>query len=1222
MARTKKVVIALLISLFLVASFALASVNLGQAKVSGASNAVEFTDSFDYLGFEDQSVSTVFSSGIWSAESKANGAAQDNSQPVVEDGVMRLSKGMSAQLLWTKISGFSFDVNKTYTIKLDVKVTSFGDDSHAQAREVYIAPGGYYNQVELKSSQSANKVIRTGGTYCGNLNVEYTLNTTYGVELVWVPKTGTVTSTLKNGSTVVSTGSRVDTTNYVNANTYFSNWVFRCEDGAFEMDNFSFTDGTNTYTENFTTTPTAGYMSSEGIWTKGDMLRPSGNAPTVENGVVYLKTMENMEFHWQKITAYDSSKAYTFEFDFKVTNAGNGTTWQADACTRALFVSFGGWYNQIEMPMPDGRIRAGDTYATFGESVYVNAKLHAKVVLEGNMVSSFVFDESGNCVIFGSRTNTAYGSGTDTYMPHFALRCEDGAVEIDNFQFRAETFEKGASTALAITTNNCANYSADLNYNGTQRISVKLNSTEIMSISPDTGLVLGGSAVLGTYGAGKYGVKVMVNIEQKMVNMEITLPNGGIVRRGSYALVPTSATAYAIDVYAFSSDAVQNASVSYSSITKNSYEINETEPTYSGFNASVYNLVTSFNDAATTRNFAFTALTSFVNGGTMAVRYREKGATAWTVADAVKEVESTNSTEDYYKADVTGLKANTEYEYQIGIKGSASNWSKTYSFKTATGTEDEFSFIAVGDTQGITWNGRTGATKGFMFAQTAYNEAFAEVANAAFALHTGDVVENGGDVAQWNMYFKSLGEYGATIPSFATIGNHDTYNINTTTGENYFDLHFNHPNNGGSAVLDKTYTDKFTSSVLKALIKKIDETIYSFNYGDAHFVVLASGNYSSEDQYLLQAQRAWLEADLKANECAKWKIIMVHEPVYHRVGGTESRPWLYDVIENNGVDLVIQGHSHLVTRSYPMKDGKIVSKLNPDVVSQGIGTVYTTVGSTAYNHDGLGSPNVEEMLTIATPHSEQPSYATVKVSGNKLIMTVKQIDGLVLDSFEILADVEKADHAGTLSTQGAKDPTCGEEGYTGDKYCSLCGKIAEKGQVIPATEEHVYDCQDATEKYKKSGATCTEKAKYFFSCKCGAKGTEAFEYGEAKGHNYGEWISEEPAQVGKEGKLGHYHCQDCNTYFDEDYNVLNDLTIPALPQPETSSSEIISSSTIISSNVNSNQTSSDVSSKENTSQGSQAKPVGGCGGNISNTLLILLPLAIFAFITILKKSKN
>ena len=54
---------------------------------------------------------------------------------------------------------------------------------------------------------------------------------------------------------------------------------------------------------------------------------------------------------------------------------------------------------------------------------------------------------------------------------------------------------------------------------------------------------------------------------------------------------------------------------------------------------------------------------------------------------------------------------------------------------------------------------------------------------------------------------------------------------------------------------------------------------------------------------------------------------------------------------------------------------------------------------------------------------------------------------------------------------------------------------------------HTFDQQVTTSEYLASERTCNNKAKYFYSCSCGFKGTDTFESGYAMGHAYGDWIS-------------------------------------------------------------------------------------------------------------------
>ena len=590
------------------------------------------------------------------------------------------------------------------------------------------------------------------------------------------------------------------------------------------------------------------------------------------------------------------------------------------------------------------------------------------------------------------------------------------------YNLKSSKLTAAINTPVTILGNEQALYSAKVNYVTGSKITVMLGTNELFSLSNDVLKILN-ATIEGVSESGEYTVYACVNPAQNMTMVEVTLPGGGIIRRGMY----NKNSGSSILLSATDGERIiGKPTLSYENLTLNEYEVVTMAPESEGFGKDVYNLVTSFSDAATTRLFAWTAKAEFIGTRTMAVKYRVKGTSDWCVVDAYKLTEPTEyEPEDYFKADVSGLVADTEYEYKIGVKDSTdevNEWSKAYTFTTATGNEKEFTFIAIGDTQGETWEGTVSEEnpKGqrFMYTLSALNEALEEVGTPAFILHAGDVVENGLREDQWNLYFKALGEVGASVPHFAAPGNHDD-ELHTNDQNYYFGMHFNHPDNGGNAYLDPTVVSVINSLVqgtdkdanwIKNLIKYMDETFYSYNYGDAHFVVYNSGAYSSQDELILKAQRAWLKADLEANKDAKWTVVLAHQPNYHRVAtGGYGRSTLADIIEGFDVDLVIHGHSHLVARSYPMKDGQIVSKDNLDVINKGEGTVYMLVGASAYNHDRFDDyVNSEEMAVIVTQEKEQSSYAVFDVTEKYIKVTVKQLDGLVLDTFTIL-DEENAE---------------------------------------------------------------------------------------------------------------------------------------------------------------------------------------------------------------------
>ena len=65
--------------------------------------------------------------------------------------------------------------------------------------------------------------------------------------------------------------------------------------------------------------------------------------------------------------------------------------------------------------------------------------------------------------------------------------------------------------------------------------------------------------------------------------------------------------------------------------------------------------------------------------------------------------------------------------------------------------------------------------------------------------------------------------------------------------------------------------------------------------------------------------------------------------------------------------------------------------------------------------------------------------------------------------------VDKLDHVEEL--RGAKEPTCTEPGYTGDKWCTRGDHLLEKGSVIPVTGHHWKDNGDGTHTCTNCGAT-------------------------------------------------------------------------------------------------------------------------------------------------------
>ena len=78
---------------------------------------------------------------------------------------------------------------------------------------------------------------------------------------------------------------------------------------------------------------------------------------------------------------------------------------------------------------------------------------------------------------------------------------------------------------------------------------------------------------------------------------------------------------------------------------------------------------------------------------------------------------------------------------------------------------------------------------------------------------------------------------------------------------------------------------------------------------------------------------------------------------------------------------------------------------------------------------------------------------------------------------------------------------------------------------------HTYNKKVTEAKYLKSEATCQKKAEYYFSCECGEKGTQTFEYGELADHKFENYVSNNNATCVKNGTetAKCEHCTETDT---------------------------------------------------------------------------------------------
>ncbi len=358
---------------------------------------------------------------------------------------------------------------------------------------------------------------------------------------------------------------------------------------------------------------------------------------------------------------------------------------------------------------------------------------------------------------------------------------------------------------------------------------------------------------------------------------------------------------------------------------------------------------------------------------------------------------STNSpSESVHKAEANGLKSNKTYFYRVG-DAVLDIWSNVGTLQTAP-KSGAFTFIDIADTQAKSED------EAILSAQT-IAKAFTTVSDAKFLAINGDIVDNGSNEGQWNWVLGDSKENLLHTTILPVAGNHDSQT-------NSFIEHFD--------VKPADNSDTATGAY------------YSVDYSNAHFIVLNNNENSSEYADFTPAQIQWMKDDIKAARAAgaEWVIVDMHKGPYTTsnhatdsdiMGTNGVRTMVAPIMEELGVDLVLQGHDHIYARSKPIQsDGtaaqadKATKTLNGQdieyIVNPG-GTIYLIPGAAGpkvYYKNKTIDPSYYNLFEVAdenhaAPYGSDPSDPTRPVRSQIQNFESITIDGKLLTvvSYEI-----------------------------------------------------------------------------------------------------------------------------------------------------------------------------------------------------------------------------
>ncbi len=269
----------------------------------------------------------------------------------------------------------------------------------------------------------------------------------------------------------------------------------------------------------------------------------------------------------------------------------------------------------------------------------------------------------------------------------------------------------------------------------------------------------------------------------------------------------------------------------------------------------------------------------------------------------------------YYHANLSDLECGNRYTYRVISDNDTSTW-RTFNVPFVN---DTLRFLYVGDVQDP--KGDESDSLFMVLRQKLLKFDF-----IAFA---GDQIERPMD-KYWNLWYKSLSDWAGTIPLVNVAGNHEYIKgLNKTLDERWVAQH-NYPQNGPADFKGKSYYVDFP--LMRIIV--IDSNV--IQWPDA----------------VLQ-HRNWLEETLK-DATQPWKVVMFHHGVYSVREGRMNVMMRYlflPVLNDNGADLVLQGHDHAYSRITTKADGDtippvfVISSASPKFYRNGFDPIHDRLGS-------------------------------------------------------------------------------------------------------------------------------------------------------------------------------------------------------------------------------------------------------------------------------------
>lgn len=325
------------------------------------------------------------------------------------------------------------------------------------------------------------------------------------------------------------------------------------------------------------------------------------------------------------------------------------------------------------------------------------------------------------------------------------------------------------------------------------------------------------------------------------------------------------------------------------------------------------------------------------------------------------------------RAVITGLEANTTYQYQVG-NGSVS--SPIYNYQSGDVSSSEFSFtiasdqeIGLGDLDDNVYEIHSTDWR------LGLNRMKEQIPDSRFILSLGDHVARKDAPAEYDLFLDQSVLY--STPLMPVVGNHDA-------GSGFFGDHFSLPNLSPHGHADGNDGD------------------YWFVYGNTLFMVL--NNLSACDD--VDHELFIIETLREAPE-TQWRVLVSHYSPVSNVeryqGSAESVDDYFDYAQLYDIDLFIGGHDHVYTRSFLMTDDdKFLSTAEQNEFHNPEGAIYVIFSSATSSLYRQPDNYPWAAVSIQTEH---PQISKAHVTENSFTITTYEADTWKqLDTFTIYKD--------------------------------------------------------------------------------------------------------------------------------------------------------------------------------------------------------------------------